>query len=279
MTKDFDAFKLLAHDRTEPDFAIFMATVGKAANHDGHLGTRTPFQMPSHQVGSDIASRSVVNAEIGRTGGQLKVRNKSHYAFSALPKAFQFVDNRRNVLADYGKSIQSARPTFDHFNHFLIGGSAQAFDCSASRDSGKSSDKGVEDKRLLVTESEFTRPLRSMARSTNTLSTVLRNAWDSKEGQLRTMTKSSPARASRAHISTIGHLTEEELDRELPECACFNGFANRFLWVEVERSKILPDGGKLDSELLAQSAEKLGEALASAAEVEEMTRDDEAQAL
>ena len=44
--------------------------------------------MASHQVGSDIASRSVVNAEIGRTGGQIKVRNKSHYAFSGLPKAF-----------------------------------------------------------------------------------------------------------------------------------------------------------------------------------------------
>ena len=125
--EDFDAFKLLAHDRTEPDFAIFMAAVGKAANHDGHLGTRTSFQMAPHQVGSDVASRSVVNAEIGRTGGQLKVRNKSHYAFPRLPKASQFVDNRRNVLADYGKSIHSARPTFDRFNHRLIGGSAQAF--------------------------------------------------------------------------------------------------------------------------------------------------------
>ena len=66
--EDFDAFKLLAHDRTEPNFAIFMAAVGKAANHDGYLSTRTPFQMPPHQLGSDVASRSVVNAEIGRTG-------------------------------------------------------------------------------------------------------------------------------------------------------------------------------------------------------------------
>ena len=74
--QDFNAFKLLAHDRTEPDFAIFMAAVGEAANHDGHLSIRTPFQMAPHQVGSDIASRSVVNAEIGRTGRQLKVRTE-----------------------------------------------------------------------------------------------------------------------------------------------------------------------------------------------------------
>ena len=65
--------------------------------------------------------------EIGRTSGRLNVRNKSHHAIPVLPKAFQFVNNRRHVLADYGKSIEAAGPTFDRFNHRLIGGSAQAF--------------------------------------------------------------------------------------------------------------------------------------------------------
>ena len=74
---------------TEPDFAIFMAAVRKAANHDGHLGARTLFQMASHQVGSDIAGRSVVNPEISRTARRLNVRNKSRYAFSRLPKTLQ----------------------------------------------------------------------------------------------------------------------------------------------------------------------------------------------
>jgi hypothetical protein len=36
--QDFDAFKVLAHNRTKPDFAIFMAAVGKATNHDGDFG-------------------------------------------------------------------------------------------------------------------------------------------------------------------------------------------------------------------------------------------------
>src|SRR5215475_1922976 len=83
--------------------------------------------MASHQVSGDVASRSVVNAEIGRTGRRLEVGNKSYYAFSSLAKAFQFVDDRRNVLADDGNSIQSTRPTLDGFNHRLIGGGAQAF--------------------------------------------------------------------------------------------------------------------------------------------------------
>ncbi len=140
-------------------------------------------------------------------------------------------------------------------------------------------DKGVEDKRLFVVESEFARPHRAMARPTNTLSTVIREAWDSKEGHLGTMTKNQSTRATGAHISMAAHITEEELNRELPECDFFNGFANRFLWSEVERSKLLPDGGKLNRELLKQHADTLAKALASAAEIEEMTRDDEAQAL
>ena len=83
--------------------------------------------MASHQVGGDIASRSIVNAEISRTDRRLEVGNKSHYVFSRLAKAFQFVDDRRNVLADDGKSIQSSSPTFDGFHHGLIEGGPQAF--------------------------------------------------------------------------------------------------------------------------------------------------------
>src|SRR5271165_3148472 len=83
--------------------------------------------MASHHVGGDIASRSIVNAEIGRTGRRLEVGNKSHYVFARLAKAFQFVDDQWNVLADDGKSIQSARPTFNGFNYLLIGGGAQGF--------------------------------------------------------------------------------------------------------------------------------------------------------
>ena len=108
--QDFDAFKLLAHNRTETDFAIFMAAVGKAANHDGHLGTRTPFQMASHQVGSDVARRAVVNPEIGRTSGGLNVRHHGNHTQARPAKAFQFVNNRRDVLANDGKSIEASAP-------------------------------------------------------------------------------------------------------------------------------------------------------------------------
>ncbi len=103
-------------------------------------------------------------------------------------------------------------------------------------------DKGVDDKRLLVVEPEFAGVLRIAKRDGNTLSPVIRQAWES--GTLRTLTKLSPIHATGAHISMVGHITKEELLGTMPEVEGFNGFANRFIWLCVKRSKLLPDGGK-----------------------------------
>ena len=102
-------------------------------------------------------------------------------------------------------------------------------------------DAGVSDKRLLVQESEFASVLRQTARQGNILSVVIRDAWD--RGDLSTLTKNSPARATGACISIIGHVTDEELRRDLDRTEAANGFANRFLFVCVRRSKMLPEGG------------------------------------
>jgi len=136
-------------------------------------------------------------------------------------------------------------------------------------------DEGISDKRLLVVEPEFASVLRVCRRETNTLSPTLRSAWDS--GILRTLAKNSPAKATDAHISIIGHITVEELRRALAEVDGFNGFANRFLWVAVRRSKLLPDGGRdLD---LSPYAKRLSTAISAARSVERMRRDQGAAAL
>jgi hypothetical protein len=103
-------------------------------------------------------------------------------------------------------------------------------------------DLGVEDKRAAIVESEFSSTLRVMGREGSTLSAVLRNGWDS--GDLRVLTRNSPLRATGAHISVIGHITAEELRRELSTTDAANGFANRFLFFSVYRSKLLPEGGE-----------------------------------
>ena len=102
-------------------------------------------------------------------------------------------------------------------------------------------DPGVTDKRLLVTESEFANALRSVKRQGNTLSATVREAWDS--GNLRTLTKNDPVTATGAHVCIIGHVTGDELRSELTATDTANGFANRFLFVAVRRSKLLPFGG------------------------------------
>ncbi len=120
-------------------------------------------------------------------------------------------------------------------------------------------DKGITDKRCLVLETEFSSPLRVIRRDGNTLSAVIRRAWD--RGDLNNQTKNSPARATGAHISIVGHITRDELLRELSASEGSNGFANRFLWVCVRRNKLLPFGGQLPYETRASLTVRLQKAL------------------
>lgn len=102
-------------------------------------------------------------------------------------------------------------------------------------------DPGVEDKRLLVVESEFASTLRVMGRDGSTLSAVVRQAWDG--NRLAVLSKNTGAAATDAHVSIISHITRDELRRELSSTDQSNGFANRFLFVHAARSKLLPEGG------------------------------------
>lgn len=106
-------------------------------------------------------------------------------------------------------------------------------------------DDGVSDKRLMVFAPEFSSVLKVAGRDGSTLSATIRQAWDT--GILRIMTKNNPAVATEAHISIVGHITKQELLRHLDATEKANGFANRFLWFCVKRSKMLPMGGKIDS--------------------------------
>ena len=138
-------------------------------------------------------------------------------------------------------------------------------------------DPGVPDKRLLVVEPEFARVLQVVERETNTLSAVIREAWDT--GSLRILTKNQSASATGAHISIIGHITKDELLFSLTRTSAANGFANRFLWVCARRSKILPEGGALDTVDFEPTTRKLRDALSFAQDTAEMQLGKRARAL
>jgi len=140
-------------------------------------------------------------------------------------------------------------------------------------------DDGVKDKRLMVVEPEFASVLRVAGRDGSTLTGVLRQAWDGVN--LKTLTKNNACEARNPHVSVIGHTTRDDLLRYLDRTDAANGFGNRFLWVCVKRSKLLPEGGAFDPAVLAPMVADLREAIRFARQHGEkpLARDSEAAAI
>ncbi len=132
-------------------------------------------------------------------------------------------------------------------------------------------------KRLLCLETEFAKPITAMRREGNTLSPLLRSAWDSQTLEIMTRGKSK-TRASNAHISIVAHITPEELGKLLGgSVEVANGFANRFLWCLVRRSRLLPHGG--DASVLDAYVQPLRDAIEHAKGVDRVRRHAEADRL
>ena len=117
-------------------------------------------------------------------------------------------------------------------------------------------DRTRSDDRLLVIESEFAKTLKTMARKEKTLSATMRQAWAS--GNLRTLTRHGPLKATGAHVSIIGHITVEDLQKFLDYTDAANGFGNRFLWAVAMRSKLLPEGGALEYDVASRRGQVEG---------------------
>lgn len=116
-------------------------------------------------------------------------------------------------------------------------------------------DPGIDDKRLLILESEFGSVLNVLRRDGSTLSAIVRNAWDG-TGDIRTLTK-NPLSATNTHVSIMGHITPEELRKLLTGNEIYNGFVNRFLWLYVQQSKSLPSGGEFHKVDVGPLVEKI----------------------
>jgi hypothetical protein len=136
-------------------------------------------------------------------------------------------------------------------------------------------DEGVSDKRVLVFEAELASTMAVMARPGNTLSAIIRGAWDGSD--LRMLTKNSSAQSTGAHVSILGHVTRDELLRNLNRTELGNGFANRFLWVCAKRAQVLPFGGEAVDHWA--SAASLREALQFARNTDEIKLGADARAI
>lgn len=112
------------------------------------------------------------------------------------------------------------------------------------RDGDSKEDEGIPDKRLLLYEPEFAGVLAVADRKGNTLTQVLRDAWDGRNLQI--LARNSPTRATRPHIGFIGHITKADLTAFATGPHIGNGFLNRHLFICARRARLLPDGGQPD---------------------------------
>lgn len=103
---------------------------------------------------------------------------------------------------------------------------------------GKNEVPPIEDKRLWVVESEFANVLHQGRREGNTLSAALRDCWDGV--CLKPATKSNRLYASHPHVCLSGAISPSELTSLMNSRELTNGFANRFMMIWAERSRILP---------------------------------------
>ena len=126
-------------------------------------------------------------------------------------------------------------------------------------------EEGAKDRRLLMREDELASVLTVAGRDGSTLSGIIRNGWDGRP--LENHTKNQTMRATGAHVSILACVTPDELRRKLTATEAANGFANRFLYVTVHRSKLLPRGGAIPETITSEHATVLRERAAAARKV------------
>lgn len=96
----------------------------------------------------------------------------------------------------------------------------------------------VGEPRALVMESEFGRLLTVMAREGSTLSPMVRDAWDGVPmGRILAREQSI---VHSHHVGIVAHVTPVELRAKLSGTDAANGFGNRFIWLAVRRTRLVP---------------------------------------
>lgn len=128
-----------------------------------------------------------------------------------------------------------------------------------------------------VIEPEYYRVLEIGSKPGNTLSYVLRDAWDG--SPLSTIRRSARVSVKGAHVGLLGHGVPEVLREQLTQAEVYGGGANRCLYAYIRRSQRLPSGGYLDPILIASLGKRLRNAIDFGRQGRQMKRTPQAEAL
>ncbi|PXY34220.1 hypothetical protein BAY59_01295 [Prauserella coralliicola] len=114
------------------------------------------------------------------------------------------------------------------------------------------------DLRLLAFENEWGGVMAKMKREGNSLSHILRAAWEG--GDLSTLTVNARV-APESHVAILAHITPGEFRAKLSDADMAGGTYNRFLPLAVAWSKALPEGAGAAPELVLSLAAGLADRL------------------
>jgi hypothetical protein len=214
---------------------------------------------------------------VGR-GPHFLVEGTKHYSNLFIVLAGQTAKARKGTSADRIRQLfETADPQWTE--HCVRGGISSGEGIiwairdpiySLKKGQLECTDTGIDDKRLLLDEREYQQALTVMTRPGNTVSRIIRDAWDGRE-QIESLTKNSPARVTAPMISIVSHITMEELRQSLDKTAMANGYANRFLFACVRRGQLLPHGGESNGRTITMLSQRISEALAKARVHERIT--------
>ena len=97
---------------------------------------------------------------------------------------------------------------------------------------------GQVDRRALVFEPEFGRVIHTGKRLGSVTKDVIKDLWDG--GTTQHITASTQKRVTGVTFSYIAHITEHEMNDDIPKGDFMNGFLNRFMMIHAERTQVLP---------------------------------------
>jgi hypothetical protein len=136
---------------------------------------------------------------------------------------------------------------------------------------------GAKDKRCLLRLSELSKCFKVQRRDCSTLSETLREMWDGNASSVPNR-KDNALSTSEYTVSVLGDITPSVLHKLLSTgTEGFDGFANRFLWVYIQRTRYLPNGG--NTSVLDPFIPRLKEVIDWSKQAGELRRDAEANAL
>ncbi|SNR87356.1 Protein of unknown function [Haloechinothrix alba] len=239
---------------TEADPVAVLASLLCAAGV--HLG-----QGPHVQAGDDVHPLLVWPLLVGRTSA-----GRKGTSWSTAKRLLDTVDtdfchdNVRSGLTS-GEGLAAMFTTSDTTD------SSDTSTPDPDPDAPPARHDGPRDLRLLVMEPEWAGVMAKMKREGNSLSAILRAAWEG--GDLSTLTVTARIAPS-SHVGILAHITPGEFRSKVSASDMAGGTYNRFLPLAVARSKFLPFTQGAPSELISSLAFSFSQRLAAGARLRSM---------